>query len=620
MAGPPTTILSELAQRRREEALVGRLSAAASRSIDQRTPEVTAFLEASSLLRAARQLLPLHPSGDPGTAANAGEAPSARWVFLPVGRQGCWPAARFDQWRLAASRAVQGVPFCTLYCSASTRWSHRDTLCVSSCGQHSPSSCLPPSSCCSRQDRGRLLLAILLAARADYVAPQSLLVAWDVGRRLADQLSRLPPGSMGRWLAGSAAYMQTEGQQPQLWTTLTEQEEDQRWQQQQRGQQQQQQTGRQDTHCRVGDGASGSSNSQLAVGALLLYSYAVCADLQREVYDAVRAAARAAQMLGEPTVQAALAAQVAALESGGLELPGGRPLLTAEQLRYACWARVAESGAALLSKHRQPSVVLVTGTTRPRLSHAQQAELGALLASSVRSLLELDPANVRGLMAAAAALCALGLRHEASLVHLEAFQQAAAQQSQYWLLRAAAAAAVDSSMQASHPRDVGSSSSSSAALPAALAVLEQAGSMLSHMQTVLPDSWVHQVRADVSSGRRRLATARAQAQLVLALAGDAWGGASHGEASHARAAASHPGAVAAAAAAGMQPQLSRPVAQAKGGPAASFALRKQAAAHLARWVFGSEEDLAAASATGATQSAAAPAGPSLPQDMDWRAG
>lgn len=481
-------------------------------------------------------------------------------------------------------------------------------------------SCPCASPCSSRLGRGRLFLAILLTARADYIAPQSLLAAWDVGRRLAEHMNQLPAGSVARLLAALPDTQQPE-QAPAapLQSLLAEQEEEEE-QQQHDGQQQRQRRRRHATSqptsqaepgVRHTPGQAESSSSQRALGALLLYSYAACADLQREAYHAVRAAARAAHMLEEPAVCAALAAQLAALESAGLELPGRQPLLTAEQLRCACWVRVAERGAQLLSKHRQPGALLITGTTRPRLSPAQQAELEAQLAHAVKSLLGLDPGSARCLMAAAGALAALGHRRQAALLHLRAFQQAAAQQSQYWQLRAAAAVAVDGCKRVSG----GGGGSSSGVLPAALAVLEQANGMLSCLELVLPDSWVQRVRSDVSAGRRRVATTRAQAQLIQAFAEDRGGSAQRTGASLAPAAA----ASAAAGAAG-QPSMRRHAAQPSGAPAASIALRKQAAARLASRAFGSEDDLAAVSTTGATLRAPATAALAPPRELDQHAG
>lgn len=76
--GPPTTILSELAQRHREEVLASRLSAAASLPADQRLPDIAAFIEASALLQAARQLLPLTPPGSAAATAAVGPEAAAR--------------------------------------------------------------------------------------------------------------------------------------------------------------------------------------------------------------------------------------------------------------------------------------------------------------------------------------------------------------------------------------------------------------------------------------------------------------------------------------------------------------------------------------------------------------
>ncbi len=502
----------------------------------------------------------------------------------------------------------------------------------------------PCPPCSSRHGRGRLFLAILLTARADYIAPQSLLTAWDVGRRLAEHMNQLPQGSVARLLtaaAGSRQPMQ-QGPQQQQRPLQVDQEagqhlrRQQQSQRQQRGQQcehRQEQQGQQLQHEQQlrqgkptpplqlepggqhpqGPPASSSSSSQRALGALLLYSYAVCADLQREAYHAVRAAARAAQMLEEPAVRAALAAQLGALESAGLQLPGVQPLLTADQLRCACWMRVAERGAVLLSQHREPGARLITGTTRPRPSPAQRAELETHLAGAVRALLELGPANVRCLMAAAGALAALGHAHQASLLRLQAFQLATAQRSQYWQLRAAAAVAADSSMQTGGSS---SSSSSRAIMPAALALLEQANSMLACLEPLLPDSWVQRVRSDVAAGRRRWATDRAQAQLLQAYADDSSGGAAR-RADAAATAATATAAALAAAAGGQQLQLLQ-TAHARGIPAASVMLRKQAAARLASHAFGSDDDLAAVSMTDTALGALVPTTAALQQELDWR--
>ncbi|KAL4457513.1 hypothetical protein ABPG75_012378 [Micractinium tetrahymenae] len=157
-----------------------------------------------------------------------------------------------------------------------------------------------------------------------------------------------------------------------------------------------------------------------------------------------------------------------------------------------------------------------------------------------------------------------------------------------------------------------SSSSSGAVLAAALAVLGQAHSVLARLEPALPDSWVQRVRTDVSAGRRRLATAQAQAQLMRAWAEDN----SSDAAAAAEALAAASGAAAAAAAgAAAQPPLCRQPAQARHIPSASIALRKQAAARLASQLFGSENDLQAASVSDATLSALAPAAPALLHEL-----
>lgn len=340
----------------------------------------------------------------------------------------------------------------------------------------------PPGTAGSGRRASRLLLALALAARADYACPHSL-VADDEAMR--ERLSACL-GAMARAEGGAASPFSP------------------------------------------------------AARALMLYGVAATAPPTRPLV-AVQAAYSALCLLDDPAAAAAAARQLARLqaapEPGHAAAQAHAYALTLPQLQHVCLWRVAEAGAQLLAMHRSPGLLLHTGSARLPADTVHEVQVA--VAAAVAVLPRLEAGSPKGLLAAGAAAAALHRPERAARLRLRALRAAQQQHSSYWELRAAAALFAGPASVHLHG-DAGDLHMGGAAMQAAVLVLQTAAPTLQLCEQALPAPWALRLGAEVAGGRRRAAAVQTQLDLVRQIARDGIGGRHFQFEMHAAAAGGHP--------------------------------------------------------------------------------
>ena len=405
---------------------------------------VTASVEGAALLARSGRLLLRQVSGG-GSRGGSGDFAAAAGAATDLSQQ--------PQQQQPQQQQQQQQPFQQQQQQPATAHAHG--------GRHHHHASPPGSG----RRASRLLLALALAARADYACPHSL---------IADD------GAVRERLAACLATMAR---------------------------------------------AEGSTASPFspAARALLLYGIAATAPAERPLV-AVQAAYTALCLLDDPAAAVAAARQLARLQAAhepGHAAAQAAYALTLPQLQHACLWRVAESGGALLALHRSPGLLLHTGSARLPAEQLQEVQLAVSAAASI--LPRLEPANPKGLLAAGAAAAALHRPDKAARLRLRALRAAQQQHSAYWELRAAAAMFAGPVGVHLHP-DAGDLHVASPTMQGAMLALAGAQPTLQLCEQALPAPWALRLGAEVATGRRRAAAAQAQLELVRQIAREGIGG------------------------------------------------------------------------------------------------
>ena len=277
-----------------------------------------------------------------------------------------------------------------------------------------------------------------------------------------------------------------------------------------------------------------------AAQVLLLYGIC-CTATRHRATEAVQAAHAAAQLLATPEGRVAVERQLARLHGPAAgaaspqngqqqqqqqqQQPEGSPerqpsppprLLTAQQLEYTCWWRVAEIGGSMLVAHRSPSLLLHAGSAR--LAEQQLAAVEAAVAAAAAALQQLEPVSPKGLLAAGAALAALQQPAAATELYQQALQAAREQGSGYYELRAAAALLNRSPNSLIDRAGSSGELQLSTSARAATAVLVCSAPLLRQCEQGLPPTWWQCLRSEVARAWRAVTTAQAELHVFKLLA------------------------------------------------------------------------------------------------------
>lgn len=246
-------------------------------------------------------------------------------------------------------------------------------------------------------------------------------------------------------------------------------------------------------------------------------------------FEGLQMATEAAAMLAAPDRQAAVARALRHLSAAGAgadEAPSsqqaqqgkqrqeeeeqqlGLPTLT--QLRYACCHLAAESALQVAALSQQPLAAAGQQQAQAQqLSAEQQEAVQAAEDSSINELLELEPDNPKGLVAAALASGRSGQPPErVTRLYLSAYRLATEQRSDWWAALAAARALAHA---AERPEAVDGDT-----LAEAVAAFQQAEPALKRCRRLLPPTWVQQLEASWDLAERLLPAAAQVVQQAAA--------------------------------------------------------------------------------------------------------
>lgn len=241
-------------------------------------------------------------------------------------------------------------------------------------------------------------------------------------------------------------------------------------------------------------------------------------------FEGLQMATEAAAMLAAPDRQAAVARALRLLSAAGAgadEAPSsqqaqqgkqrqeeeeqqlGLPTLT--QLRYTCCHLAAESALQVAALSQQPLAAAGQQQAQAQqLSAEQQEAVQAAEDGSINELLELEPDNPKGLVAAALASGRSGQPPErVTRLYLSAYRLSTEQRSDWWAALAAARALAHA---AERPQAVDGDT-----LAEAVAAFQQTEPALKRCRRLLPPTWVQQLEASWDLAERLLPAA---AQLV----------------------------------------------------------------------------------------------------------
>ncbi|KAI7845279.1 hypothetical protein COHA_001122 [Chlorella ohadii] len=183
-------------------------------------------------------------------------------------------------------------------------------------------------------------------------------------------------------------------------------------------------------------------------------------------------------------------------------------LPTLAQLRYACCHLAAESALQVAALSQQPLAAAAAGQQQQALTDEQREAVQAAEDGSINELLELEPDNPKGLVAAALASGRCGQPAErVAGLYLSAHRLAVEQRSDWWATLAAARALTHA---AERPEAVDGDT-----LAAAVAAFQQAEPPLKRCRRQLPPDWVQQLDASWDLAEQLLPSAARHVQLTV---------------------------------------------------------------------------------------------------------